>query len=139
MSTRLRGSWLRFNREARVGRYRYKAGIIRQQWQLLLRDVEESLHFAKERGNLSFKVSASWLNRLEREAHELTVNKLIALAEIYNLPTEQLLRPISPPDPQPVLKQLSNPNATMLITEGPLEQQAKYLVPDPIHRQSSTG
>ena len=55
---------------------------IRQQWQLSLREVEErSLRFAQERGNLAYKVSASWLNRLEREAHELTVNKLISLAE----------------------------------------------------------
>jgi transcriptional regulator with XRE-family HTH domain len=107
---------------------------IRQQWQLSLREVEErSIRFAQERGNVSYKVSASWLNRLEREAHELTVNKLVALAEIYNLPTERLLRSLCPEDPQPVLKQLSIPNATMLITEGPLEQQAKYLVPDSIH------
>jgi transcriptional regulator with XRE-family HTH domain len=106
---------------------------LRQQWQLSLREVEErSIRFAQERGNLSYKVSASWLNRLEREAHELTVNKLIALAEIYNLPTERLLRSLCPEDPQPVLKQLANPNATILITEGQLEQQAKYLVPDQI-------
>jgi transcriptional regulator with XRE-family HTH domain len=75
---------------------------IRQQWQLSLREVEErSLRFAQERGNLAYKVSASWLNRLEREAHELTVNKLIALAEIFNLPTEQLLRSMCPGDPHP--------------------------------------
>jgi transcriptional regulator with XRE-family HTH domain len=107
---------------------------IRQQWQLSLREVEErSIRFAHERGNLSYKVSASWLNRLEREAHELTVNKLIALSEIYNLPTELLLRSLFPENTQPVLKQLSNPNATMLITEGQLAQQAKYLMPKPIH------
>jgi transcriptional regulator with XRE-family HTH domain len=107
---------------------------IRQQWQLSLREVEErSIRLAQERGSLSYKVSASWLNRLEREAHELTVNKLIALAEIYNLPTERLLRSLCPEDPRSVLKQLANPNATTLITEGQLEQQAKYLVPGPIH------
>jgi transcriptional regulator with XRE-family HTH domain len=111
-----------------------KLRTIRHQWQLSLREVEErSLRFAQERGNLAHKVSASWLNRLEREAHELTVNKLIALAEIYNLPTEKLLRSVCPGNPQPVLKQLASSNATMLITEGPPEQQAKYLVPDPIY------
>ena len=68
---------------------------IRRQWQLSLREVEErSLRFAQERGNQSYQVSASWLDRLEREEHELTVNKLIALADIYNVPTEQLLRSI---------------------------------------------
>src|ERR1700693_3695993 len=106
-----------------------------QQWRLSLREVEErSLRFSQERGSQSYQVSASWLNRLEREEHELTVNKLIVLADIYNLPTEQLLRSLYPGDPQPMpLRQLSSPNVTMLLTEGPLEQQAKYLVPDPIH------
>jgi transcriptional regulator with XRE-family HTH domain len=105
---------------------------IRRQWQLSLREVEErSLRFAQERGNLSYQVSASWLDRLEREEHELTVNKLIALAEIYNVPTEQLLRIMYPEKTQTlILRQLSSPNATMLLTEGPLEEQARYLLPD---------
>jgi transcriptional regulator with XRE-family HTH domain len=105
---------------------------IRRQWQLSLREVEErSLRFAQERGSQSYQVSASWLDRLEREEHELTVNKLIALAEIYNIPTEQLLRSMYPANPQtPLLKQDSGPNATLLLTEGPLEEQARYLLPD---------
>jgi transcriptional regulator with XRE-family HTH domain len=105
---------------------------IRQQWKLSLREVEErSRCFAQEKGNQSYQISASWLNRLEREEHELTVNKLMVLAEIYNLPPEQLLRSVYPGNPQPgLLRQLSSPNATMLLTDGPLEQQAKYLIPD---------
>jgi transcriptional regulator with XRE-family HTH domain len=104
---------------------------IRRQWQLSLREVEErSLRFAQERGNQSYQVSASWLVRLERKDHELTVNKLIALANVYNISAEQLLRSLYPEDPQPVLRQLSIPNATMLLTEGPLEEQAMYLIPD---------
>jgi hypothetical protein len=105
---------------------------VRQQWQLSLREVEErSLRFAQQQGNQSYQVSASWLDRLEREEHELTVNKLIVLADIYNLPTEQLFRSIYPGDAQPMsLRQLSSPNATMLLREGPLEEQAKYLLPD---------
>src|SRR5580700_8546153 len=105
---------------------------IRQQWQLSLREVEErSLRFAQERGNQAYQVSASWLDRLEREEHELTVNKLIALAEIYNVPTEQLLRSMYPSNAKTlILKQLSSPNATILLTEGPLEEQARYLLPD---------
>jgi transcriptional regulator with XRE-family HTH domain len=105
---------------------------IRRQWQLSLREVEErSLRLAKERGNQSFQVSASWLDRLEREEHELTVNKLVALSEIYNVPTEQLLRSMHPQEGQSlVLRPLSSPNATLLLTEGPLETQARYLLPD---------
>jgi hypothetical protein len=105
---------------------------VRQQWQLSLREVEErSLRFAQERGNLSYQVSASWLDRLEREEHELTVKKLIVLADIYNLSAEQLLRSLYPVDIRPVLlRQLSGPNATMLLTEGPLQEQARYLLPE---------
>jgi transcriptional regulator with XRE-family HTH domain len=104
---------------------------IRQQWQLSLRQVEErSLRFAQERGNLSYQVSASWLARLERKDYGLTVNKLIALAHVYNISAEQLLRSLYPEDPQPVLRQLSIPNATMLLTERQLQEQAMYLTPD---------
>jgi hypothetical protein len=105
---------------------------VRQQWQLSLREVEErSLRFAQQQQNQSYQVSASWLHRLEGEEHELTVNKLIVLADIYKLSTEQLLRSIYPGNAQAMsLRQLSSPNATMLLTEGPLEVQAKYLLPD---------
>ena len=79
-----------------------KLRTIRQQWQLSLREVEErSLRFAQEQGDQAYQVSASWLVRLEREDHELTVNKLIALANIYNMPAEQLLRSIYPGSLQP--------------------------------------
>jgi transcriptional regulator with XRE-family HTH domain len=105
---------------------------IRQQSRLSLREVEErSLHFAKELGKQSYHVSASWLNRLEREEHELTVNKLIVLAHIYSVSPEHLLRSIDPRDGQPMpLRQLSDPNATMLLSEGLLEDQTRYLLPD---------
>jgi hypothetical protein len=97
-----------------------------------LREVEERcLRIAREQGNQSYQVSASWLDRLEREEHELTVNKLIALAGIYNLHPEQLLRSLYPGDTQPkLLGQLSIPNAAMLLTEGPLGEQARYLLQD---------
>jgi transcriptional regulator with XRE-family HTH domain len=109
-----------------------KLRAIRRRWQLSLREVEErSLRFAQERGNPSYQVSASWLDRLEREEHELTVNKLITLADIYNIPAEQLIQSVYPGTSQaPILRQLSTPNATMILTDGPLEEQAKYLLPD---------
>jgi transcriptional regulator with XRE-family HTH domain len=70
---------------------------IRQRWELSLREVEErSLRFAQEHGSESHQVSASWLVRLEREKHELTVNKLISLANIYNIPAVELLHSICP-------------------------------------------
>jgi transcriptional regulator with XRE-family HTH domain len=105
---------------------------IRLQRQLTLREVEErSLRCAQEWGKQSYQISASWLDRVEREEHELTVNKLIVLADIYNLQPEQLLRTLYPVDTPPMLlRQLSSPNATMLLTGGPLEEQARYLLPD---------
>jgi transcriptional regulator with XRE-family HTH domain len=103
---------------------------IRQQWQLSLREVEErSLRIAREQGIQSYRISASWLDRLEREEHELTVSKLIALSGIYNLHPEQLLRSLYPGDTQPEFPgQLSTPNAATLLTEGPSGEPARYLL-----------
>jgi transcriptional regulator with XRE-family HTH domain len=118
-----------------------KLRTIRHQWQLSLREVEKrSLRLAKDRNNPSYQVSAGWLDRLEREEHEMTVNKLLALSEIYNFPIERLLRSI-PGDGQTLsLKQLSSPNATMLLTEAPLDDQARYLLPDAVPRHpNKTG
>jgi transcriptional regulator with XRE-family HTH domain len=65
---------------------------VRQQRKLTLREVaERSRIFAQERGDDSYRISSSWLGRLEREQHELTLNKLIVLAEIYNVKPEELL------------------------------------------------
>jgi hypothetical protein len=105
---------------------------IRQHWQLSLREVEQrSLCFAQERGNQSYQISASWLHRLECEEHELTVNKLIVLAVIYNLPPEQLLRSMYSADTRRVpIEQPATPNAAILLTEALLQKQARYLLPD---------
>jgi len=100
---------------------------IRQQLRLSLREVEEhSRRVAQERRDSSYQVSASWLARLERYEHELTANKLLALAEIYKIPIDKLLRAVYPrsaetqnPD------QLSGPKATELPTEGLRKVPAK--------------
>jgi hypothetical protein len=56
---------------------------------------------------------------------------LIVLADIYNLSIGRLIRSIDPVDAQALsLRQLSRPNAAMLLTEGPLKEQAKYLLTD---------
>jgi hypothetical protein len=40
----------------------------RQRWGLTLREVEErSIRIARQLGNPSYKISASWLDRVERE------------------------------------------------------------------------
>jgi transcriptional regulator with XRE-family HTH domain len=70
---------------------------VRQQRKLSLREVAElSRIFAQKRGDDSYRISTSWLGRLEREQHGLTLNKLIVLAHIYNVKPEQLLGPSYP-------------------------------------------
>jgi hypothetical protein len=78
--------------------------MIREKWQLSLREVEaRSLRLATDRNNPSYQVSAGWLNRLEREEHELTVTKLAALSEIYSIPMEHLLRSMYSLDARPLV------------------------------------
>jgi transcriptional regulator with XRE-family HTH domain len=70
---------------------------IRLQRKLSLREVEErSRIFTQERGDDSYRISASWLGRLEKKPHGLTVNKLIALAHIYDVYPKKLLGSIYP-------------------------------------------
>jgi transcriptional regulator with XRE-family HTH domain len=105
---------------------------IRQQWQLSLREVEQrSRSIARERGDSSYQVSASWLARLESDEHELTVNKLVALAEIYSIPTDQLTRVVYPGNAETLtLDQLPSPSATTLPIEGSRKPQANHLLSD---------
>jgi transcriptional regulator with XRE-family HTH domain len=97
-----------------------KLRAIRQQLRLSLREVEQrSRRIAQERGDSSYRVSASWLARLERHVHRFTVNKLLALAEIYKIPIDQLLGHVYPKNGETQSPdQLSSPNATELPTEG---------------------
>src|ERR1700761_2865720 len=112
---------------------------IRRQWQLSLREVEKrSLHLAQEKQNQSYHVSASWLHRLEREEHELSVSKLMALAEIYNVSPGQLLHCINPGSGQNLIpRQLSPKNASMILGEGSLEAQANLVSDKPVPAQPS--
>jgi transcriptional regulator with XRE-family HTH domain len=72
-------------------------GAIRLQRKVSLREVEErSRIFAQERRDNSYRVSVSWLSRLEKTQRGLTVNKLIALAHIYGFHPEELFRSIYP-------------------------------------------
>ncbi len=104
----------------------------RARWALTLREVEErSSLIAQQWGNPSFKISASWLDRVERENRELSAAKLIVLAFIYGLTTDQMLALCQGPSDSPVqLEQISSPNSTQLLLQGPLEQHARFWLPD---------
>jgi transcriptional regulator with XRE-family HTH domain len=106
---------------------------IRLQWRLSFRGVEQrSRRIAWERGDLSYRVSASWLARLENGEHEWTIDELIALAEIYSIPTDQLIRSIYLGNEQSlILAQLSSPNETLLLAEGMEKSQ-----PTPLRRDT---
>jgi transcriptional regulator with XRE-family HTH domain len=104
---------------------------LRQQWRLSLREVEQrGSRIARNRGDPSYQVSASWLNRLESDEHELTVHKLITLAEIYSISTDQLIGSTSTAEAQPlILDQLSSPDSTILLTEASRKSRTKCLLP----------
>ena len=93
-------------------------GAIRLQRKLSLREVEQrSRIFAQEMGDDSYRVSASWLGRLEKDPQKLTVNKLVVLAHIYDVKAEQLLGSIypeflgrDPPDETTLLSPVSGPS-----------------------------
>ncbi|MGD0443883.1 MAG: helix-turn-helix transcriptional regulator [Edaphobacter sp.] len=105
---------------------------IRRQWGLSLREVEErSISLGQKWGDESYQISASFLARVERGKHELTIPKLISLATIYNQPPQDLLRQCRPEEVGPPQNhELPGPNTTLLLAKGPLDEQARYLLPD---------
>jgi hypothetical protein len=105
-----------------------KLRATRQAWKLTLREVEErSLRLAQQWGNPAYRISASWLDRVERENRDLSAAKFVVLASIYSLSAEQMLT-LAPATSAP-LEEASVPNATLLV-DGPLEDHAKTLLPD---------
>jgi transcriptional regulator with XRE-family HTH domain len=100
-------------------------------WKLTLREVEQrTLRLAQLWGNPAYRISASWLDRVERENRGLSATKLIVLASVYSLSPEQMLGLCPPAGADPATgDDISTPNAT-LMTEGQLEAQARIWLPD---------
>ena len=111
---------------------------IRQQLQLSLREVEkDSRRIARDRGDSSYQLSTSWLARLERYDLGFTVNKLLALAEIYKIPIDQLLRTDYPKNEETQSHdQPTSPKATELLErlrKAPARRsRAAKPLPDPL-------
>ncbi|HEV2172763.1 MAG TPA: helix-turn-helix transcriptional regulator [Nitrospira sp.] len=104
----------------------------RLQWGLTLREVEERCnHLAQQWGESSYRISASWLDRVEREGRRLSAVKLLVLAVVYSIPPRDLLGYCSPAiaDYQ-TIEPPSRPNTTLLLTKGPLEEHARLWLPD---------
>jgi hypothetical protein len=105
----------------------------RLKWQLTLREVEDrSSRLAQQWENPAYRISASWLDRVEREDRGLSATKLIVLAAIYGLTADQMigLCPASRLKQGHQLDSVSAPNATLLLAQGPLEQHARHWLPD---------
>lgn len=100
-----------------VGAIGLRLRKVRADWGLSLRDVEErSMRLAQELGDPSYQISASWLARIEREEHELTATKLVALTSIYNLSYDQVLGSLRAENGGlSISKPMNAPNATVLL------------------------
>jgi transcriptional regulator with XRE-family HTH domain len=99
---------------------------------LTLREVEDRTNqLAQQWGNIAYRISASWLDRVERENRGLSATKLIVLAFIYNLTMEQMLALCPGVNESPTqLELVSSPNSTLLLAEGPLAEHARLWLPD---------
>ena len=108
-----------------------KLRATRLSWKLTLREVEQrTLHLAQQWGNPAYRISASWLDRVERENRGLSATKLIVLASVYSLTPEQMLAMCPPAEAVAVgAGPLSVPNAT-LLTQGSLDAYGRALLPD---------
>ncbi len=108
-----------------------KLRATRLAWKLTLREVEQrTLRLAQQWGNPAYRISASWLDRVEREDRGLSATKLIVLANVYSLTAEQMLGLCPPTGATPVsADEVSVPNAT-LLAEGPLDAYAKIWLPE---------
>jgi Helix-turn-helix domain len=114
-----------------MGGIGHKLRELRVTWQLTLREVEErSSQLAQQWDNPAYKISASWLDRVERENRELSATKLIVLAVIYGLTADQMLALVPGASASNKLEQVSVPNSTLLLVQGPLEEHAREWLPD---------
>jgi len=110
-----------------------KLRAARTRWKLTLREVQErSFAVAGQWGNPAYRISASWLDRVERGNGVLSGAKLIVLAVIYGFTPDQMLA-LYPSSQGSLFQQfthISRPNTTELLEEGPLEQHARAWLPD---------
>src|SRR5215469_11140025 len=104
----------------------------RQQFGFTLREVEErSSRLSLQWGQSSYRISASWLDRVEREGRGLSLPKFIVLAVIYDIAPEQLLGYFpAVTDGVQNSDHPASPNTTLLLTKGPLEDHARRWLPD---------
>jgi transcriptional regulator with XRE-family HTH domain len=112
-----------------------KLRAVRVQANLSLRDVEDQAgQIAAMRSNPLCNISASWLDRIERQNRDIGSTKLLTLARIYNLTVEELLsfgdaldRTAAPNWDLPI-----SPKNTVFLPRGPLDNKARTVLPDDV-------
>lgn len=69
-----------------------KLRTARHAWNLSLKEVEvRTLRLSVACGNPAYRISASWLHRVEQENRGLSATKLIVLASLYNFTAQEML------------------------------------------------
>jgi transcriptional regulator with XRE-family HTH domain len=109
-----------------------KLRSVRVTRQLTLREVEErTSRLAQQWGNSAYRISASWLARVENENGGLSAMKLIVLAAVYDLSAQQLLG-LYPSVTSNLadVDEVATPNSTLLLSDGRLGEHAKEWLPD---------
>ena len=104
---------------------------IRLKLQLTLKEVEErSTGLAPQWDNPAYRVSASWLDRVEREDRDLSATKLMVLATIYDLTPDQLIAwyPVSAMISARQADRISSPDA-ISVAQTPLGRPTKNWLP----------
>lgn len=93
--------------------------IIRKQRKLSLRQVEKlTATIANRYGDKSRSISASWLGRIEREAHSITHKKLESLEEAYRVSREELTDEAIPEDEATHLLHSHFPDIPAAVLKG---------------------
>lgn len=102
-----------------------------------LQEVEQfSARLAEKWGDPKYRISSSWLDRVELQNRTLSAVKLTVLSLIYNLTPEHMLmlRPNakvgSEKEEADDLEIIAQPNSTILIPDGPLAEHARRWIPD---------
>ncbi|MCL2659131.1 MAG: helix-turn-helix domain-containing protein [Acidobacteriaceae bacterium] len=109
-----------------------KLRLVREKNGLTLRQVEEcTTAFARTWDNGDFQISASWLNRVERESRELSAMKLIVLAYVYNMTADEIMMLCpSLTEPPVQIEANTSPYTAVLQENGFLERSIRLWMPD---------
>lgn len=104
---------------------------LRRQLGLTLNDLaDRTARIAKECGRDYYGTSGSWLGRVERGQHELTVSKFLVVSKALLQPPERLLEEWHPEIYAVPWTERPKPKDTLLVDGGALDDYTRTLIPD---------